>query len=161
MFSSRYFAAEYWEANYFQAQLVSISPAGNAARFSTGAAVMLFLPLRAGNAARFSTGVGASTLIDCCEINTAHLLLIESLLARMFRRMDKMDDDHAYIIRLLRILDADIRRDHSVQNAARKKIDKIAEVTGAVGNTLATASIGERENRLRDKGLKIPGGKFL
>ena len=84
--------------------------AGNAGRFSTGVKILRVVILRAGNAGRFSTGAGQLDSITCCEITLANLLLIKGYIARIFKILKADEDNHAQIIRLLRILDADIRR---------------------------------------------------
>lgn len=89
---------------------VLIVRSGSAGRLATGAKVLGVALLRAGNAGRFSTGVGQLDSITCCEITLANLLLIKGDIARIFKILKADEDNHAQIIRLLRILDADIRR---------------------------------------------------
>lgn len=92
-------------------------PAGNAGRLSTGVKVLAITIIKAGNAGRFSTGVGQIDTITCCEITLANILLIKGDIARIFKILKADEDNHAYIIRLLRILDSDIRRAPSTNPA--------------------------------------------
>jgi hypothetical protein len=83
---------------------------GSAGRLATGAKVIGIAIIRAGNAGRLSTGAGQLDSITCCEITLANIILLRGDINRILKRLEKNDEDHAYIIRLLRILDSDIRR---------------------------------------------------